>query len=532
MTSMQNHACKRAIISVSDKTGIVDFARGLHEAGVEIYSTGGTARHLAEADIPVVDVATYTGFPEMMDGRVKTLHPKIFGGILGRVDREDDRKSMDEQGMVPFEIVCVNLYPFRETISKPNVTLEAAVENIDIGGPSLIRAAAKNHQFVAVLTDPAQYEETLVEIKHSGGTSLAFRRRLMAAAFRHTADYDNTIAGFFKDQWACESAASGDIALPESLNIQLQLAATLRHGENSHQLGGVYRGSSDTGVSVVNARQLNGKQLSYNNFLDMDAALAIVRLQTSPAVSVIKHNNPCGAAIHAELAKACERAFAGDPQSAFGSVVAMNRNVDVATANWLSDNKLFVEVIIAPGFDAEALEILKTKPKWKANVRLMEVGPIAGERTDWEIRTVQGGALVQSVDSTCDDQSAWNVVTSIPVSESLRNELAFGWDMVRFVKSNAITLSKECSLIGVGAGQMSRVDSVKIAIEKAGERAKGSVLASDAFFPFPDSIPLAAEAGVAAIIQPGGSVNDEQVIAAANEHGIPMIFTGRRQFKH
>jgi phosphoribosylaminoimidazolecarboxamide formyltransferase / IMP cyclohydrolase len=519
----------RALISVSDKAGIVELANGIVEAGGEIFSTGGTARHLTDHGIPVIDVAAYTGFPEMMDGRVKTLHPKIFGGILGRPEVPADRQSMAEQGMVPFQIVCVNLYPFRETISRADVTLDAAIENIDIGGPSLIRAAAKNHRYVAVLTDAAQYSEVLTELQATGSVSEDLRRRLMVAAFRHTAAYDATIANFFQCQW--DSAAFSE--LPKERTVHLTLHHSLRHGENSHQLGGLYRDDSHTGPSVVTANQINGKQLSYNNILDMDAALAIVRLQTRPACSVIKHNNPCGAAVADTLRVACEHAFAGDPLSAFGSVVAFNRVVDLETAKWLSETpNLFVEVLIAPSFADAAVAMLTTKPKWKTNVRLMAVGELSELGSSWEVRTVAGGALIQQADLLPDRRENWKTVSQTPVPKNLLEELAFGWDMVRFVKSNAITLSKDLSLVGVGAGQMSRVDSVKIAIEKAGERARGSVLASDAFFPFPDSIPLAAEAGVSAIIQPGGSVNDPEVIAAADQFGIPMIFTGRRQFKH
>ncbi len=519
----------RAIISVSDKRGIVDLARAIAESGGEIYSTGGTARALVAAGLSVIEIADFTGFPEILDGRVKTLHPRIFGGILGRPDREEDRQAMEAHVMLPFQIVCVNLYPFRETISRPDVALEEAVENIDIGGLSLIRAAAKNHEHVAVLTSPDQYPAAIDELKQTGKISLDMRRRLMVDAFRHTAAYDAVIASFFARQWD----ASQTPGLPQEMTINWTLAQTLRHGENSHQLGGVYSEAGQCGLTLVSAKQLNGKQLSYNNFLDMDAALAIVRLQQQPACSVIKHNNPCGAAIGSTLPVACQKAFAGDPVSAFGSVVAFNREVDAATAQWLAETAgLFVEVIVAPGFEEAALELLKTKPKWKANVRLMSVGNLLRPSSRWEIRSIAGGALIQESDQRPDDRLAWKTVTEATVPADLMDELAFGWDIVRFVKSNAITLSRDLSLVGVGAGQMSRVDSVRIAIEKAGERARGAVLASDAFFPFADSIPLAAAAGVAGIIQPGGSVKDAEVIAAANEFQIPMVFTGRRQFKH
>ncbi len=523
---------RRALISVSDKQGIIEFAAGLRDLGFEIFSTGGTARHLSSAGIGVVDIADYTGFPEMMDGRVKTLHPKIFGGILGRLDLETDRSSMQEHGILPFQVVCVNLYPFQETIARPDVTLEHAIENIDIGGPSLIRAAAKNHPYVAVVTSAKQYEIVLNEMRSQGTTTLPTRRQLMAAAFQHTAAYDAAIGAYFSEKWGAATPAA-DSVLPTELDLHFVLESSLRHGENAHQAGGIYRSHQHHGPSVVQAKQLNGKQLSYNNYLDMDAALQMVRLQSLPACSVIKHNNPCGAAIDVDLARACEKAFAGDPQSAFGSVVAFNRAVDVATAEFLSANRnLFVEVIIAPGFDPPALELLTTRPKWKGNVRLMDVGDLTPAKPGWEVRTLTGGALVQTLDNQPDDPSSWKRVSRAEIAPELMRELAFGWDMVRFVKSNAITLSKDLALIGVGAGQMSRVDSVRIAIEKAGERGVGAVLASDAFFPFADSIPLAAAAGIKAIVQPGGSVNDQDVIAAADEHGIAMLFTGRRQFRH
>ncbi len=520
---------KRALISVSDKSGICELARGLGDCGFEIFSTGGTAKHLQADGIAVIDVAAYTGFPEMMDGRVKTLHPKIFGGILGRRDHQSDVDAMQKHDILTFDVLCVNLYPFAATVANLDVTVPEAVENIDIGGPSLIRAAAKNHPFVAVLTESSQYVQVLSEIQATGDTTLETRRLLMQQAFEHTASYDRMIADYFARIWAFES----NDGLPNELSVRLTQHAELRHGENSHQLGAVYTDKRFVGPSVVTAKQLNGKQLSYNNFLDMDAALAIVRMQTEPACSVIKHNNPCGAAIALELQTAVAKAFAGDPQSAFGSVVAMNRTIDIATAQFLCETKnLFIEVIVAPGFDPAALRMLTTFPKWKTNVRLMEVGELTPITGGIEIRSIVGGAVVQSLDNQPDDRSQWKVVTDQKVEDAMLQELAFGWDMVRFVKSNAITLSKDLSLIGVGAGQMSRVDSVKIALEKAGDRAQGSVLASDAFFPFADSIPLAAAAGIAAIIQPGGSVKDDEVIAAANEHKIPMIFTQRRQFKH
>jgi phosphoribosylaminoimidazolecarboxamide formyltransferase/IMP cyclohydrolase len=521
---MDNLPIRRALISVSDKSGLAELAYALAAAGVEILSTGGTRRFLTEQGLPVRDVGAYTGFPEMMDGRVKTLHPRIFGGILARRDEPEDLHSAKEHGIELIDLVVVNLYPFSQTVAKPGVTQAEAIENIDIGGPSLVRAAAKNNAFVAIATSPDQYGEILAEL-NSGGTSLALRQKLAGAAYAHTAAYDAAIAGWFS------SAVFGEM-FPPSMQVSLKKQMELRYGENSHQRGAVYAAPGCTGANLVAARQLNGKELSYNNLLDLDAALTIVRLLDQPAASVIKHNNPCGAATAATLAEAAKKALAGDPQSAFGGVLGFNRAVDAATAEVLAAPGLFIEAIVAPEFEQAALEILTTKPKWKANVRLMAVGPLDVPPAPIACRPIEGGMLVQEADVLPDPESEWKIVTSVQPADKLLADLRFGWAIVRHVKSNAIVLAKDQALIGCGAGQMSRVDSVEIAIQKAGERAKGSVLASDAFFPFPDSIHRAAAAGIAAIIQPGGSVKDEESIAAANQHGIPMIFTGRRHFKH
>jgi phosphoribosylaminoimidazolecarboxamide formyltransferase/IMP cyclohydrolase len=518
----------RAVISVSDKTGIVEFAQALSLAGVELFSTGGTRRVLSEAGLEVHDIASYTGFPEVMDGRVKTLHPKIFGGILARLDNDSDLETISELEISPFELVVVNLYPFSETIARPNVTEAECVEQIDIGGPSLVRAASKNHKFITVVTDQSQFEKVALEIESHGCTCMATRRQLMVEAFAHTADYDTTIANHF----AASSLEPND-DLPQQLRMSLRRQDQLRYGENSHQKAAVYTEGTPAASTVVGANQLNGKQLSYNNLLDLDAALAIVQIHDQPACSVIKHNNPCGAASAETLAKACEKGFAGDPTSAFGSVVGFNRKVDLETATWLGTTpNLFVEAIVAPGFESDALEILKTKPKWKKNVRLIDVGEMRERATELAVRSISGGWLVQESDSLAVESENWKVATETSIDDSLMSELKFGWAVIRFVKSNAIALSKDCSLVGVGAGQMSRVDSVRIAIEKAGDRAAGSVLSSDAFFPFADSIELAAAAGIRAIIQPGGSVRDEEVIAACNQHGIPMVLAGQRHFRH
>lgn len=516
---------KRALISVSDKTGVVPFAESLVQSGVEIYSTGGTSAKLKDAGIDVIDVAQYTQFPEMMDGRVKTLHPKIFAGILCRHDLESDQKSLADHDIKTFELVVVNLYPFAETIAKPNITQSEAIEQIDIGGPSLVRAAAKNNKFVTVVTCSSQYDDVVAEIQKSGATSDELRRRLMAEAFQHTAAYDQTIASHF--------AIDDEESFAPTISINLKRESILRYGENSHQSAALYSSAATDDANLIDAKQLNGKQLSYNNLLDLDAALNMVRGLPEPACSVIKHNNPCGAGTANTLALACEKGFAGDPVSAFGSVIGINRTVDVETAEFLAGGDFFIEAIVAPEFDPNALEVLKTKPKWKKNVRLLAVGDLKPGGPTLEYRNLVGGMLVQQSDNQSDDADQWKVVTDITPDDQLIQELKFGWHMVRFVKSNAICLSKDRALVGVGAGQMSRVDSVLIAIRKAGaDRAAGSVLSSDAFFPFADSIPLAASAGVRAIIQPGGSVRDDEVIAACNEHGIPMVFAGKRHFRH
>ena len=522
---MESPKIKRALISVSNKMGLTDFARGLVEAGIELYSTGGTRRHLESSNIPVTDVASYTGFPEMMDGRVKTLHPKIFAGILARRNNESDVEALEEHEIATFDLVVVNLYPFAATIAKPNVLIHEAIEQIDIGGPSLVRAAAKNSDFVTVVTDPEQYWSVLQEIQAEGKTTARLRTELMAKAFEHTADYDKTISEYFSRQTEGEK-------FPTTLQSSFHRQVNLRYGENNHQSAALYSSNHCAEANLVNARQLNGKQLSYNNLLDLDSALAMVRSLEQPACSVIKHNNPCGAATAGTLKEACQAGLAGDPVSAFGSVIAFNRVVDLETANFLADGDFFVEAIVAPGFFADAIDVLKTRPKWKKNVRLLQVGELSAPQPRWECRQILGGMLVQDMDNQPDDPRDWKVATDEQPDERLMAELTFGWHMVRFVKSNAITLSKDNALVGVGAGQMSRVDSVEIAIRKAGERAAGSVLASDAFFPFPDSIEIAAQAKIAGIIQPGGSVRDDEVIAACNQHGIPLVLTGTRHFRH
>ena len=514
-----------ALISVSDKTGVADFAKALAAGGVNIYSTGGTRLHLEEAGLEVRDISEYTGFPEMMDGRLKTLHPKVFGGLLCRHDRDDDMSGIAEHGIEKFELVVVNLYPFEATVAQEGVTPAQAIEKIDIGGPSLVRAAAKNHKFTAIATDAAQYAEILEQFQADGGTSIELRTKLATAAFARTADYDRAIANWFEKQATDEPFAP-------TLRQNYQRKAVLRYGENPHQQAALYAEPYFKGPSLVSARQLNGKELSYNNLLDLDAALAIARSLPRCGAAVLKHNNPCGAASADTLADAAEKAMSGDPVSAFGSIIGFNREVDAATAEVLAKPGNFVEAIVAPKFDEGALQVLTTKPKWKNNVRLMEVGSFEEAPAQWQSRWIEGGLLVQNTDFADDPEEEWKIATDEHPSDELIAELRFAWAIVRHVKSNAIVLCKDQSLCGAGAGQMSRVDSVEIAITKAGDRAAGCVLGSDAFFPFPDSIHRAKEAGVTAIIQPGGSKKDDEVIAACNEHGLPMIMTGRRHFKH
>lgn len=516
---------KRALISVSDKMGLTDFAKGLVAAGVQIFSTGGTKRHLEANNIPVTDVTDYTGFPEMMSGRLKTLHPKVHGGILCRRDDETDMKSASEHGIEPFELVVVNLYPFEATVAREDVTDAEAIENIDIGGPTMVRAAAKNHKFVGIVTNSSQYAHVLEQIQQTGALTLQMRRSLARDAFAHTAAYDSAIARYFAEHDGAET-------FPNTISSSLKRVSELRYGENPHQRAALYIDPKYKGVSAVAARQLNGKELSYNNYLDLDAALTMCRSFERPACAVLKHNNPCGAAVADTLSEALRKGMEGDPLSAFGSIIGVNRELDEECANYLAQPGLFVEAIIAPSFSPKALEILTTVPKWHVNVRLLEGGGTKFERAEpsWATRPLTGGALLQDADVDVDPEGDWRVVTEKAPTEQQMRDLRFAWEMVRHVKSNAIVLAKDEMLIGVGAGQMSRVDSVEISVKKAGDRAPGSVLASDAFFPFADGVQAAK--GVVAVIQPGGSKRDQEVIDACNELGIAMIFTGRRHFRH
>lgn len=532
---------KRALLSVSDKTGLLDFARSLVTCGVELFSTGGTRKHLADAGLPVRDVADYTGFPEMMDGRVKTLHPKVHGGILCRHDNPTDMKSLADHGILSFELVVVNLYPFEQTVANPAVTIEAAIEQIDIGGPSMVRSAAKNHTFVTLATDASQYATILQQIETHGRTTPELRRQLAGAAFARTAQYDTAIAAYFAKILGSSplhlppspvTDHRSPVTSPDSVTLRLTHRTPLRYGENPHQSADLYAFADAPAHAFVNAEQLHGKELSYNNLLDLDAALAIAKALPRPAVAVLKHNNPCGAATAATLGEAVAKAWDGDPLSAFGSVLGVNVPVDAAMAEYLSEPGKFVEAIVAPEFHPDAIRILTTKPKWRDNVRLLRVGELPVGHGARQFRQIDGGMLAQNADDLPDEPSEWQVVTEVKPTPELHHELRFAWAACRFVKSNAIVVSNNGALAGVGAGQMSRVDSVEIALKKAGEKARGGVLASDAFFPFDDSIAPAAAAGIAAIIQPGGSRRDDEVIAACNKHGIPMLFTGRRHFRH
>ena len=519
----------RALVSVSDKTGLESFVKGLVALGYEILSTGGTRKFLEQAGVPVIDVTSYTGFPEIMDGRVKTLHPKVHGAILGRPTLASDAAAIQAHGIIPFQIVVVNLYPFQETVAKPDVSFDEAVENIDIGGPSMVRSASKNHAHVAIVTQPSQYEEVLQQVK-AGTMDETFRRRLAAAAFEMTATYDRAISDYMANVVAKESGETSSFGQRLSLTYRLQ--QELRYGENPHQRAAFYVEDRPSATSLASAQQLNGKELSYNNLLDLDAAKSIVSDYAQPAACVIKHNNPCGCAVAENLADAFEKAYEGDPVSAFGSIIGLNRIVDVATAERMCVPGRFIEAIIAPGYEEAARHLLTTKPKWKSNVRLMQVAFADTDRGAPDYRRVSGGLLVQDRDDLRQSDEGWKVVTDRQPTAHELSDLKFAWAVCRHVKSNAIVFAKDGMLLGAGAGQMSRLDSSMIAAFKAGDRSQGGVVASDAFFPFRDGIDAAAKAGIKAAIQPGGSKNDDEVIAACNEHGIAMIFTGMRHFRH
>lgn len=513
----------RALVSVSDKYGIVEFCRALNELGIEVLSTGGTAKALAEQDIPVIEVSDYTGFPEMMDGRVKTLHPKIHGGILAR--RGIDDEVMAANGIAAIDMVVVNLYPFEQTIARPDCDLETAIENIDIGGPTMIRAAAKNHNDVAVVVDPRDYEAILSELRENNmGLSQETRFSLALKCFQHTANYDTAISAYL-------GQVNGQ-TFPEVLNLQFKLKQTMRYGENPHQSAAFYRERNPAAGTIAAANQVQGKELSYNNIADSDAALECVKsFEEQAACVIVKHANPCGVAIADTILEAYERAHTTDPTSAFGGIIAFNRELDEATASAIIERQ-FVEVIIAPTVSAAAREILSQKQ----NVRVLETGIwTSGNEPGFDYKKVTGGLLVQDRDHGTVAQAELKVVSRrAPTTQELA-DLMFAWKVAKFVKSNAIVYCKNGQTIGVGAGQMSRVYSAKIAGIKAADEGlsvPGSVMASDAFFPFRDGIDSAAECGITAVIQPGGSMRDNEVIAAADEHDIAMVFTGMRHFRH
>ena len=512
----------RALISVSDKTGILELASGLRSLGIELLSTGGTAKLLREKGLKVKDVSDFTGFPEMLDGRVKTLHPKVHGGLLAVRSNPQHQAQVKEHGIEFIDMVVVNLYPFEKTAAKPGVTLEELIGNIDIGGPSMLRSAAKNFEDVTVLVDAADYSVVLDEVqKNSGCVSRETRARLARKAFATTAAYDSVISS------TLQKMANGEF--PETLHLNYRKVMDLRYGENPHQKAALYRSSTAAGRGLAAAPQLQGKELSYNNIVDLEAAWRLVEEFEEPATVIIKHTNPCGAATGATLAESYLRALEVDPVSAYGSVIAFNRAVNGPAAEELS--KLFVEAVVAPGFEAPALERLASKK----NLRLLDMSATAGDDLGIQLKAVGGGLLVQTPDTLPAQPHLWKCVTERQPTPEETAAMIFAWRVVKHVKSNAIVYARAGVLVGVGAGQMSRVDSVRLGATKAHElkhSLEGTVLASDAFFPFPDGVEEAARAGVTAIVQPGGSVRDNEVLAAANQHHLAMVFTGVRHFSH
>ena len=507
----------RALISVYDKTGVVDFGRRIAAAGYELVSTGGTHRTLSdEGGLNVRQVADVTGSPEILAGRVKTLHPVIHGGLLAKRESPEQMSELEEHGIGTIDLVVVNLYPFVATISNPGVTLDDALENIDIGGPTMLRAAAKNFPSVAVVVDPEDYD-WVAEKLAGDGLSENDRRGLAAKAFRHVSEYDAAVTGYLSGGEAGE--------LPDHLTISLEKVAGLRYGENPHQSGALYAPAGGIPAGIAGARQLHGRELSYNNLMDADAAWRTVSDFADPTVAVVKHNNPCGLASRESIAEAYELAYEGDTVSAFGGIVAINRIVDAGTAQAM--DPIFYEVVVAPGYDDDALEILQRK----RNLRILTVGSVP-TGTALDLRPIAGGMLVQGADDIIENPAEWKTVTEREPTASERQDLAFAWKAAKHIKSNAIVFAKDRALVGMGAGQPNRVVSVHLSQRIASDKAKGAVLASDAFFPFPDNIELAAEAGIMAIAQPGGSVRDEEVISAADKAGLAMVFTGVRHFRH
>ncbi len=509
---------KRALISVSDKAGITDFAKQLHELDFEIISTGGTKKAIEDAGIPVMSVSEVTGFPEILEGRVKTLNPMIHGGLLAKFSEASHQEQLSEHQIQPIHVVCVNLYPFQQTIAKPDVTVETAIENIDIGGPTMLRASAKNHEYVTVVVDPVDYTTVIEELKASGEVQKETRRKLAAKVFRHTAAYDAMIAEYMTELAQEET--------PENLTVTYELKQSLRYGENPHQKAAFYRKPLGSVFSIANATQLHGKELSYNNINDADAALQIVKEFTEPAAVAVKHMNPCGVGTGNDIFSAFSKAFAADPVSIFGGIIALNREVDKATAEKL--HEVFLEIIIAPSFSDEAIEILTSKK----NLRLLTIPFDKKAKKEVKLTSIEGGLLVQEQDRFGLKDATVTVPTKRKPTDEEMKALELGWKIVKHVKSNAIVVNNRDMTLGIGAGQMNRVGAAKIALEQAGAKAVGAVLASDAFFPMDDTVEAAAKAGIKAIIQPGGSVRDEDSIKKADEFGIAMIFTGVRHFKH
>jgi phosphoribosylaminoimidazolecarboxamide formyltransferase/IMP cyclohydrolase len=522
---------RRALLSVSDKRGLIDLARALADRGVKLLASGGTRTALVEAGLDVIEVSAYTGQPEILGGRVKTLHPRLHGGILARRDVPGDLEALRAQDIEAIDLVVVNLYPFEATVARPDVSFEDAVENIDIGGPSLIRGAAKNHAHVAVLVDPVQYPMLIDELQTHGGTTPGLRRALAFSAFERSARYERAIAEYF-----ARTVASQSSPFPPTFAPAFEMATVLRYGENPHQRAAFYREAHSVGPNLSTAEVLHGKELSYNNLLDLDSALRLIRTFAEPAATILKHNNPCGAAEADSLADAFELAYEGDPVSAYGGIVGLNRPLDRATAERLCVPGRFIEAIVAPGYEPDAIKLITTKPSWKNSVRLIDlkapIGPSNAPPAGFDLRRIEGGLLVQDWDRIEDDPAGGAVATRRAPTAEERGSLGFAWRVCQAVKSNAIVLVRGRQLVGVGAGQMSRLDSVRIAVGKAGDRARGAVLASDAFFPFRDGPDAAAAAGVTALIQPGGSRRDDETRAACDEHGMAMILTGRRHFRH
>jgi len=531
---------KTALVSVSDKTGVVDFAKKLSGMGIKLISTGGTAKALQEAGLQVVGVESVTGFPEMMDGRVKTLHPKIHGALLGIRDKDEHTAAMQEHNIEPIDMVCVNLYPFEQTISKAGCTFEQAIENIDIGGPSMLRSAAKNHKYVTVVTSPEQYERVIQQMDENGGVvTEKLRSELARQAFALTAAYDAAISKYLSEQ--------AGVAYPERISLSLKKEADLRYGENPHQTAAFYHIQADGETSVSSAGLLEGGTgISFNNLLDTNAAFELVKEFDEPAAVVVKHLNPCGCAVDENIMEAYRKAYEGDVVSAFGSIIALNRPVNEELARTIMESYsrfgkargasgFFAEVIIAPTFDSDAVELIRTLKSWGGRVRLMQTGPIDRSNIDkreYDVRCLVGGMLVQQRDLVGWEPDMLSYPTRKRPTEEQLEDLRVGWLAAKHTKSNTIVLTKDRKVVGVGAGQMNRIESGLIAFKQAGEQAKGAAMASDAFFPFADNVENAAKAGITAIVQPGGAKKDEDVIAAADEHDIAMVFTGKRHFKH